>query len=55
MATLESGFEDDLKEALLDDVEERIEELMQNFVDVVHSNLQSYARRRGRANAPPRG
>lgn len=47
MTTLDSSFESSLEEALGDKIEARIEELMRNFVDVVHNNLQSYGRRHG--------
>jgi hypothetical protein len=47
MTTLPSSFEDDLREALLDDVEQGLEELFENFVELVHTRLRSYGRRHG--------
>lgn len=51
MTTLASRFEDDLREAILDDVEAKLvgEEanLVFQFVELVHSNLRSYANRNG--------
>lgn len=46
MASLPS-FEADARAELEAQIEDHIEELMQNFVDVVHNNLQSYARTHG--------
>lgn len=49
MSTLDSGFESDLEEAVLDEAEAKLigEEanLVFQFVELVHSNLQSYANR----------
>lgn len=51
MTTLDSSFEADLREAVLDDVESKLagEEanLVFQFVELVHSNLRSYGRRQG--------
>jgi hypothetical protein len=51
MATLEGGFEDDLREALLDDVEQKLvgqkASLVYEFVELVHTNLRAYAQRHG--------
>ena len=46
MASL-PDFESDARAALMDGIESELERLMQNFVDVVHNNLQSYARTHG--------
>jgi hypothetical protein len=49
VTTLEDGFEDELREALLDDVEEQLvggeDSLIAEFVELVHTRLQSYADR----------
>ncbi|WP_193570589.1 hypothetical protein [Halorubellus sp. JP-L1] len=51
MATLERGFEDDLREAVMDDVEATLvgEEanLVYEFVELVHARLRSYGERHG--------
>lgn len=51
MATLDPGFEDALREAVLDDVEAKLigEEanLVFEFVELVHANLRAYGRRHG--------
>jgi hypothetical protein len=51
MTTLESGFEDKLQEALLDDVEQTMvgerASLVYEFVELVHTNLRAYAQRHG--------
>lgn len=51
MATLESDFEDKLREAALDDAQEKLvgEEanLVFEFVELVHANLRTYGRRHG--------
>jgi len=48
---LESGFEDKLREALLDDVESKLvgqqDSIIFRFVEVVHANLRAYADRHG--------
>lgn len=51
MATLESGFEDKLQKALLDEIEQKFigEEanLAYQFVELVHTRLRAYAERNG--------
>lgn len=51
MTTLDSSFESDLKEALLDEVERELTgrqaNLVFQFVELVHSNLRSYGNRLG--------
>ena len=51
MATLESGFEDDLRKSAMDDVESKLvgqqASLIYEFVELVHTNLRSYAQRHG--------
>jgi len=46
---LDSNFEDELREAVMDDVEARVEELVENFVEVAHANLRAYGQRHGYA------
>lgn len=51
MAELESGFEGDLRDHLLDNAESELvgqqNNLIFRFIQVVHSNLRSYGRRNG--------
>jgi len=47
MASLDSSFEADLREAIMNDVETRLEDLVENFVEVVHANLRAYGQRHG--------
>lgn len=47
MATLDGGFEGDLREAVLDNAEPRVEDLVANFVEIVHANLRAYGERHG--------
>lgn len=51
MATLESGFERDLREAVLDDAERRLvgerANLVFQFVELVHTHLRAYGERNG--------
>jgi len=51
MATLESGFEDKLQTALLDEAEHELvgkqASLVYEFVELVHTNLRAYAQRHG--------
>lgn len=48
---LERGFEDDLREAVMDDVERKLvgeqENAIHQFVETVHENLRSYGQRHG--------
>jgi len=48
---LESGFEQDLEEALLDDAEQRLvgefDNVIAGFIEAVHRNLRAYAARHG--------
>lgn len=49
MTTLDSSFEGDLREAVLDDVETKLvgqqANLVYEFVELVHTNLRAYGRR----------
>lgn len=51
MATLESGFEEGLREALLDDAEQRMvgeqANLAFQFAELVHTRLRAYGQRHG--------
>lgn len=51
MVTLDSSFEDSLREALLDDAETKLVgeqgSLVYQFVELVHTNLRAYAQRHG--------
>jgi len=51
MATLDSSFESDLREALMDDVETKLvgeqANLVYEFVELVHTNLRAYGQRHG--------
>lgn len=47
MATVESGFEQDLETMILDHAEQRLQELFENFVELVHMRLRSYGQRHG--------
>lgn len=44
---LESGFEAKLREALLADVEDQLLDLVEEFVELVHTRLRSYAKTHG--------
>lgn len=48
MATLDSGFEGDLREALLDDIEQTLEEKVgPQLIAIARANWQAYASRNG--------
>jgi hypothetical protein len=51
MATLNSGFEGDLEEALLDDAETRLvgefDNLVARLIEIIHTELRAYADRHG--------
>jgi len=49
---LEKSFEGDLQTALMNDAEKTMANLMDNFVELVHTRLRSYGQRHGYDVAP---
>lgn len=49
MTELDSGFEDDLREAVLDDMEDELDDATDEFVENAERNWKSYASRQGYA------